>query len=550
MKLDKKPDFKKIEPKWQKWWAKEDVYAFDLKSKKPIFSVDSPPPTVSSDHIHEGHAMSYTQFEMVSRYKRMRGFNVFIPMGFDDNGLPTERFFEKKLKIDARKMPADKFRDIIKKEMKGVHTSMKSDFDLLGHAYDWNYVYSTSSDVCAKAAQMSFIDLHKKKLVYRSEEPTLWCPRCQTAAAQADIETDIRKGTLNHVNFKLKGGGTIQIATSRPELLPACVAIAVNPNDERYKKYVGKKTIVPLFDYEVEIIADEKADPEFGTGIVMICTFGDNTDVDWWREHKLPLKIVITQDGKMNKLAGKYKGLSIPEAKVKITEELEKKGLIEKQEEIDQSVGVCWRCPTPIEFIVTPQWFIKLLGHEKEFVKQGSKVNWVPDLFRIRYNTWIEGLKWDWVISRQRPHGIPMPIWYCKKCNAEVLPEEKDLPVDPRFESPKSKKCKCGSTEFVGETDIFDTWMTSSLTPEFALGWGQKDNLMSKLFPMDLRPQAHDIIRTWAFYTIAKAWYHFKQIPWKNAMVSGHVQDPQGRKISKSLNNSAPMPVMASLDRS
>jgi len=316
--------------------------------------------------------------------------------------------------------------------------------------------------------------------------------------------------------------------------LSACVGIFVNPNDTRYKKIVGKKATVPLFNQKVPIMEDEKVDLEFGTGIVMVCTFGDKTDIEWWKIHKLPFKIVITKDGKLN--VGKYKGLTLEKAKEEIVKDLESAGVITKKESLEQTVGTCWRCHNPVEFIITKQWFIKIIENKEKLIDQGRKINWYPGYYRKRYEDWINNLSWDWLISRQRHHGIPIPVWYCKKCDNVLIPDEKDLPIDPETHKPK-KKCKCGSKEFVPEKDVFDTWMTSSLTPQIALGWAEKNGKFKKYFPENLRPQGHDIIRTWAFYTIVKALYHSDNVPWKDIMISGHALDPKGKAMHKSLGN-------------
>ena len=526
---------KEVEPRIQKFWQDSKIFKFDPKSKKPVFSIDTPPPTISGK-LHLGHAMSYTQFEFIARFKRMRGFDVLLPIGFDDNGHPTERFIEKEYNIDLSKVSKTEFVNLVKREIKKVEEGYKNDFIRLGHSYDWNLLYRTTEDVCAKAAQLSFIDLFRKKYVYRSEEPTIWCINCKTALSQADVEDKNRLTKLYYIDFELENKEKITIATTRPEFLAACVGIFVNPGDTRYKDIVGKKAIVPIFEQKVSVMEDEKVDPNFGTGIVMICTFGDKTDIEWWKLHKLPLKIIITKEGKLNENARKYKGLTLKEAKNEIIKELNNLNLLKKEEDLEQTVGVCWRCHNPIEFMVTKQWFIKIIENKEKFIEQGRKIKWYPEYYRKRYEDWVNNLSWDWLISRQRYHGISIPVWYCKKCDNIILPDEKDLPVNPEINKPK-KKCKCGSSEFIPEKDVFDTWMTSSMTPEIVLGWAKGNKLFKDLLPENLRPQAHDIIRTWAFYTITKAFYHFNKIPWKHIMISGHALDPKGKAMHKSLGN-------------
>ena len=335
----------------------------------------------------------------------------------------------------------------------------------------------------------------------------------------------------------MEDGGKITIATTRPELLPACVGIFVHPNDKRYKNLIGKNAIVPLFDLKVPIMEDEKVDMEFGTGIVMICTFGDTTDIEWWKKHKLPLRICITEDGKLNEKAGKYCGLTLEEAKEAIINDLEVKNRVVKKEKLQQTVGTCWRCNTPIEYLVTKQWFIKTLEFKEELIKQGRKIRWYPEFYRKRYEDWVKNLSWDWCISRQRFYGVPIPVWYCKNCGNVILPDEKDLPVDPEIDLPKKNCEKCGSNEFIPEKDVFDTWMTSSMSPEIAVRWLEKPERFKKMFPMSLRPQSHDIIRTWAFYTILKAFLHFNEIPWRDIAIGTFVLDPKGRGMHKSKGN-------------
>lgn len=537
MALAKKPNFKAIEKKWQKWWDKWKIYKFDPKSKKKLYTIDTPPVYASAGHLHVGHALSYTQFEFFARYFRMAGYNVYFPPGYDDNGLPTEKFVEEKYGISKATTTKAEFRKLCIKESQKVEKEYTDRvYKALGHSYDWDLLYTTISPEAQKVSQTSFIELYKQGDIYRAKEPTLWCPYHQTALAQAEVEDKTRTTKLSYIKFKLVDGKSISIATTRPELLPACVGIFVHPDDKRYKKLVGKSATVPLFGQKVPIMTDKKVDPEFGTGIVMICTFGDSTDIEWWKTHKLPLRIAITKDGKLNELAGKYKGESLESGRKKILQALKAKGLLEKQEDLEQTVGACWRCHNPIEFIVTKQWFIKTLPYKKQIISFAKKVKWHPEFYRKRLEDWTNNLNWDWCISRQRFYGVPMPIWYCKKCEEVILPDLKDLPVDPETSRPK-KKCKCGSNQFEPEHDVLDTWMTSSMTPQIASRWLENPKLFKKLFPMTLRPQSHDIIRTWAFYTIFKSFLHMKSIPWTNVAINTYVLDPKGKGMHKSLGN-------------
>jgi len=532
MALATKPDFHTIEKKWQKFWLDKNIYAFDKKSKKPVFSIDTPPPYISGA-LHMGHGVSYTGFEFIARYKRMTGHNVFFPIGFDDNGHPTERYVEQKYKIKSTDMPRDKFIELCLKETKELTKVAKEQLTRLGHSYDWNLFYSTISPEAVKIAQQSFIDLHSKNLVYRTEQPSLFCVHDQTALSQADVEDEARETMLNYIDFSIAASkDKIQIATTRPELLPACVAVLVHPEDKRFKKLVGKNAIVPIFGQRIPILKDEKVVQEFGTGAVMVCTFGDKTDYEWWKTHKLPLKICLTKNGTLNEMGGKFSGMHYKKAREAIIEKLKLQKVLVKQEKLKQNVGVCWRCKNPVEFLPTKQWVAKVLQFKKQLLEQGNKVKWHPEYHKQRFENWVNGLQWDWTISRQRHYGVPMPIWYCKSCGYDILADDKDLPVYPFKDKPKVKQCpKCKSKEFEPELDVLDTWFTSSLTPQVACGFD------SDSVPFDLRPQGYEIIRTWLFYTLYKSLVHFKKIPWQNAMVNGMVLDPQGKAMHKSAGN-------------
>jgi len=538
MELPKRYEAKEVEAKWQNFWEKEKLYKFDFKSKKPVYSIDVPPPYASAGHLHVGHALHYTQFEIMARYKRMEGFNVYFAPCFDNNGLPTEKYVEEKYGIDKSKTTRAEFRKLCLEESKKVQEAYADKFfRKLGHSYDWNLLYTTIDSEAQRVAQMSFIELHDQGNCYRGEEPTIWCPYHQTALAQAEVEDVQRKTKLNFINFDLLDSKEkIEIATTRPEFLPMCVGIFVHPDDKRYKKLIGKEAVVPIFGQKVKIRADEKVDKDFGTGVVMVCTFGDNTDIEWWKKHKLDLKIGITKDGKLNELAGEFAGLDLKEGKGKIVEKLKEEGRLVKQEDLEQTVGACWRCKTPVEYLVTKQWFIKTLKHKKDLIKQGKKVKWHPDFYFKRFEDWTNNLGWDWIISRQRFYGVPIPVWYCKKCGEIKLAEKKELPVDPSAQKPKGK-CKCGSGDFEPELDVFDTWMTSSMTPQIAGRWLEKPALFKKLFPFSLRPQSHDIIRTWAFYTILKSHLHFKSVPWTDLAIGTYVLDEKRRGMHKSSGN-------------
>ena len=533
--LPKEYDFKATENKWKKKWEEEDLYRFSLKEGAPLFVVDTPPPYVSADHLHAGHIMSYAQAEFIVRYKRMRGYQVFYPMGFDDNGLPTERFVEKKYNIDKSKTTKSEFIKLCLQETeKGIENYKKLWTDL-GISVDWSKTYSTISPLPTKVSQWSLIDLYKKNALKREELPILWCPYCQTAISQSDIEDRERNSKMNYISFPLKGEKeTMLIATTRPELLPACVALYFHPQDKRYQGLNKKKAIVPLFDYEIPIKTSETVDQEKGTGLMMVCTWGDAEDLEKWRTDGLETRNLLTIDGKLNEKGGKYQGLDIEQAREKILADLKENNFLVKEETIKQIVNVHERCDTPIEFIQSKQWFIKIAEQKDIWIEYGKKINWHPAYMFKNYELWVNSLKWNWCISRQRYYGVPFPFWYCQKCGEVILPKEEDLPVNPPEDNPPVSCCPvCQSKEIIPETDVMDTWATSSCTPFLLRELGGK----KELFPVDLRPNAHEIIRTWDFYSIVKSYYHFQEIPFKNIMISGHGLDEKGKKISKRLGN-------------
>lgn len=522
---------------WRNLWEKNQVYKFDEQSSKTIYSVDTPPPYVSAEHLHIGHIMSYSQAEFVVRFKRMQGFNVFYPMGFDDNGLPTERFVEKKYSVDKSKINRSDFVKLCLKETKTGSQNYKNLWTKLGVSVDWTKTYSTIDPLCQRISQWSFIELYKKGKVYRKEGPMLWCPFCQTALAQADLEDREIDTSLNYINFSIDDKEHT-IATTRPELIPACVGIFANPKDKRYKGLKAKKVTIPLFNYKVPVYFSKSVDPSFGTGLMMVCTWGDFGDTKKFKEFDLPVREAIDKKGKITKMGGKYKGSDIATAREKIIQDLKKQGLLIKQEKIKHTLNAHERCGTPIEFILTKQWFIDLLNIKEELLKRGEELNWYPRYMKSRYSTWIRGLKWDWCISRQRYYGVPFPLWYCKKCSEVVTAKEKKLPVDPAEKAPPVAKCpKCGSKKFIPDRDVMDTWATSSCTPFIIPELIENPQLKKKIFPNLLRPQAFEIIRTWLFYSITKSHYHFNKLPFKDAMISGHGLDEKGKKISKRLGN-------------
>ncbi|MFH0831306.1 MAG: valine--tRNA ligase [archaeon] len=513
------------EKKWQLYWDKHSIYKFDNKKKDKLFAIDTPPPTVSG-RMHIGHAFSYSQQDFIARFRRMNNEAVFYPFGTDDNGLPTERLVEKLAGVKSTSMKRAEFIELCLKTLKKITPEFIQDWKNLGISADYSISYSTIDKNCQRISQKSFIDSFKKGIVYRKEFPTIWCPECMTAIAQAELEDKQQDSLFSTIKFKI-GEEDLLVATTRPELLPACVAIFVNPLDMNHKNLAGKKARVPLFDFEVPIISDKSADITKGTGVLMICSYGDRFDVEAIQKHRLEPKIVINKDGTLN--STQYAGMSIKDARRKILKELRQQNLVHEEKRITHSVNVHDRCGTEIEFLTTPQWFIKILDKKEPLIKQGQSINWHPEFMLKRYEAWIKGLEWDWSISRDRHFGVPIPVWECGKCGAFILPEEKELPVDPLQTEKRCTKCNLVA---VPETKVLDTWATSSLTPQIA------SSLVSDKIeiPFSLRPQAHDIIRTWAFYTIVKSYLHENQIPWKDIMISGFVT-LKGEKMSKSKGN-------------
>ena len=535
MGLEKRYKPKESEPRWQKFWEDEGIFRFDHEDRgRPVYSVDTPPPTVSGT-THMGHVFSYVQAEAMTRFWRQRGYNVFYPFGFDDNGLPTERFVEKKHKVRAADMPRAEFIDLCLKTTREIETKFKALWQSLGFSVDWSLEYSTIDERSQRISQRSFIDLLNKDLAYRKETPALWCPECRTAVAQAEEEDVERDTVFSDIRFEFEDGSPLIIATTRPELLPSCVAVLVHPDDERNKHLVGKKAKVPLFGQMVPIIASEDVDMEKGTGVVMCCTFGDTKDIEWWEKFALPLLMSIDRRGRMTEQAGAYKDKKVAEARKAILEDLDAQGLILARKPHTQIVNTHERCGTPIEFIPVKQWFIKALDYRERLLQAGDELRWFPKSMKVRYDHWVENLHWDWGVSRQRFYGVPIPVWLCKQCDGYVAARDEDLPVDPQMSDPPGACPSCGSSELEPERDVLDTWATSSVTPQINTRWGEREGDISERFlPMSMRPQAHDIIRTWAFYTILKSLFHHDTIPWKDIVISGHVVDAARKKISKS----------------
>lgn len=533
--MEKHYDFKQVEKAMQNFWKENSIYSFDPRSERKIYSIDTPPPTVSGS-LHIGHIFSYTQGEIIARFKRMQGFNVFYPFGFDDNGLPTERLVERDEGIIAKNLRRSEFYKKCIGTTEKYEKEFKDLWQSLGFSVDWSLEYKTVSAAAQRISQKSFLRLYREGRAYMKESPVLWCTECQTSIAQAELESADMDSVFNYIEFRTEAG-SLTVATTRPELLWGCVCLFVNPNDCRYKNYIGKNAAVPLYDYTVPILSDDMVDTEKGTGAVMCATFGDGTDAEWYEKYNLPYRKVILPDGTLDKDVPLVGGLNVPDARREIIRLLENSGLLSDSRKITHTVSVHERCGKEIEIIPSRQWYIDILSEKELFLKAADKISWYPEHMKNRYTLWVKNLKWDWCISRQRYFGVPIPVWYCSRCGSIMMPGEDMLPVNP-IETKPDKACSCGCDRFVPETAVLDTWATSSVTPQINGRWGENDDMTGRLLPMSMRTQAHEIIRTWAFYTIVKSLYHTGEIPWKDIMICGFVLAKKGEKISKSKNNS------------
>lgn len=548
------------EPELQAYWQTHQVYA-PANHPGPQFTIDTPPPTVSGA-LHIGHVFSYTQADIIARYQRFQGRSVFYPMGFDDNGLATERFVEQKLNLRATELSRAEFTELCLRETQLAIAQFKALWSRLGLSVNWEATYSTIAPLAQKIAQESFIRLYQAGQIYRKQAPNLYCTTCQTAVAQAELDSVDTATTFNEIKFALvptvdtansqpalhqTAPATVIIATTRPELLSSCVALLYHPDDQRYQKLKNQQALVPIFNYPVPILADSSVLPDKGTGLVMCCTFGDKNDIEWYQRHQLPYRPSIGRNGRWLDNTGTLAGLKVHDARTKILELLQAAGVLQQQLPITHPVQVHERCKKPIEYNILAQWFINILAHKPAFLALGEQLNWYPQFMQARYRDWVENLGWDWCISRQRFYGIPFPVWHCQSCQAVLLPPLDQLPVDPQAaDSYQITSCiHCHSTQLQPDTDVMDTWNTSSLTPQICYSlWSQSsdtafDPAANQAFlPMSLRPQAHDIIRTWAFDTIVKSYFHFDKLPWRDIMISGHVLSSDQEKLSKSKGNS------------
>jgi valyl-tRNA synthetase len=469
-------------------------------------------------------------------------------MGYDDNGLPTGRLVEKLTGRSARDMSRSEFAALCEAIGAEYGTEYETLWKRLGLSVDWEHTYRTIGARAQRISQRSFIELYERALIERRQAPAIWCPECGTAIAQAELDDLERETTFYDLAFRLQDGTILPIATTRPELLPACVAVFVHPDDDRYRALVGSQATVPFFGQEVPILQDPAADPEKGTGAVMCCTFGDVTDVAWWYAHKLPLVEAIDAQGHLTGAAGEHAGLSVAQGRRQIVQGLQERGLLLGSRPVGQSVRVHERCDTPVEYIVTPQWFLRVLEFKPQLLEAADEIDWRPARMKARYVQWVENLGWDWCLSRQRAFGVPFPVWHCAKCDEIALADKEALPIDPTTSAPPHP-CACGNEDLEPETDVMDTWATSSLTPQIAGRWLSDPELYEQVVPMSTRAQAHEIIRTWAFYTIVKSLHHFDRIPWHRVDISGWGIAGEGMgKISKS-RGGGPAAPMEMIDR-
>lgn len=572
-KFANKYDPKEAEDRIRKFWEKEEVYKFNEDTKKPIFSIDTPPPTVSG-RMHVGHSFSYSQTDMLARYKRMTGNEVFYPFGTDDNGLATEKLVQKEKGVNLRKMTREEAVKITMEYLEEERPNFVEDFKKVGLSCDFDINYSSISPESQKISQGTFVELFNKGLIEQREGPVPWDRVFQTPIAQAELEDQELKSTLNYVKAKIKGTENTYLiyATTRPELLFGCVGM--NVEDEGYyvklkvgkefwitgkktvkdkfkdfdyeiveelkgKDIIGEFVIIPLANIEVEITHDISVKADYGTGVVYYCTYGGMDCIEWMarRPEVKPIR-VIDEAGKLTKLNGKYEGLvASTEGRKVILEDLEKEEYLVQKENIVHIVNVGERSGAEVEFIVAKQWYVKYLDKKEYFFEMAQKFNWYPEFMKHRLENWIKGLNWDWGFSRQRHFGIPIPVWTCEDCGKQYVPQLDKLPVDPISDKAPVSKCECGSIKLIGEKDVMDTWFTSGSTPTLAIEKVKNEKTKKKLFPMNLRPQGHDIINFWLFYTMAKNNLLHDMNPFKDVAVSGWVLDPQGKKMSKSKGN-------------
>ena len=536
-----------LEKKIRKIWDKEKIYNFNRNTKKKIFSIDTPPPYPSGAIWHIGAAAHYSQIDMIARTARMMGFEVFFPIGIDRNGLPVECYTEKKYNISIHETPREEFINRCIHALDDLEAEMIQIMKMMGLSGDFDNYYRTDSKEYRTLTQSTFIELWNRGLIYEDTRPNNYCIECGTTIADAEIEYEELPTELIYIKFKLKETGKdIIIATTRPELLCSCQAIIYNPKDERYKGLEGKRAIVPIFGIEVPILAHPYAKEEFGSGILMICSYGDYSDVRLFRELKLKEIIAITPEGKMGENAGKYAGLTIEDAKNKIIQDLEKADLILKKERIMHRTPLCYRSKTPIEIIPMKEYYLKQIDFIPELLKIAKKMKFYPERHRQILIDWLNSLTIDWPISRRRYYGTEIPIWYCKNCGKACLPKPGKY-YQPWKDNPPFKACPhCKSEKgFEGEMRTFDTWMDSSISPLFISKYQKDDDFFNKTFPAGIRPQAKDIIRTWLHYTILRCYQLTKKPAFERAWIMGYGVDENGERMSKSKGNVVdPLPIL------